>query len=179
MCSCAIWAASSIAPCVIRMRRCVSSPYWERAFSQNCTYARCILGNALHSRSVWSSWESSCSRAPTNSVHSLPRACRVVLNFEFSFAVSVTVFRLISMSPAKSKNGTESGDLPEWLSLVGWFAIFPTFVLHEEGRETYADGRSEGMLCRPAVFFATVLFRVQALRDSFCSFLSARFSDSF
>jgi hypothetical protein len=61
--SCAIWAASSIAPCVIRMRRCVSSPYWERAFSQNCTYARCILGNPLHSRSVWSSWESSCNRA--------------------------------------------------------------------------------------------------------------------
>src|SRR6202011_1774693 len=27
------------------------------------------------------------------------------------------------------------------MSLVGWFAIFPTFVLHEEGRETYADGR--------------------------------------
>src|SRR5260370_24036349 len=25
-----------------------------------------------------------------------------------------------------------------------WFAIFPTFVLHEEGRETYADGRSVG-----------------------------------
>jgi len=36
-----------------------------------------------------------------------------------------------------------------------------------------------GMLCRPTVFFATVLFRVQALRNVFCSFLSARFSDSF
>ena len=36
-----------------------------------------------------------------------------------------------------------------------------------------------GMLCRPTVFFAAVLFRVQALRNVFCSFLSARFSDSF
>src|ERR1700686_3663322 len=122
------------------MRRCVSSPYWERAFSQNCTYARCMLGNPLHSRSVRSSWESSCNRAPTNSVHSLPRACRVVLNFGFCFAVSVSVFRLVSMSPAKSKNGTESGNLPEW-SLVGWFAIFPTLVLHEEGGRRRGDGR--------------------------------------
>jgi hypothetical protein len=111
--SCAIWAASSMAPFVIRKRRCVSSSYWERAFCQNCTYARCILGNPLHSRSVWSSWESSCNRAPTKSVHSLPRACRVVLNFEFCFAVSVSVLRLVSMNPAKSKNGTESGNLPE------------------------------------------------------------------
>ena len=36
-----------------------------------------------------------------------------------------------------------------------------------------------GMLCRPTVFFATVLFPVQALRYVFRSFLSARFSDSF
>jgi hypothetical protein len=33
-------------------------------------------------------------------------------------------------------------------------------------------------LCRPTIFFATVLFRVQALRNVICS-LSARFSDSF
>ena len=36
-----------------------------------------------------------------------------------------------------------------------------------------------GMLCRPTVFFATVLFRVQAIRNVFCSFPSARFSDNF
>ena len=36
-----------------------------------------------------------------------------------------------------------------------------------------------GVLFRPTVFFATVLFRVQTLRNVFCSFLSARFSDSF
>jgi hypothetical protein len=63
-----------------------------------------------------------------------------VLNFEFCFAVSVSVFRLVSMSPAKSKNGTESGNLPE-KALVGWFVIFPTFVLHEEGGRRRADGR--------------------------------------
>jgi len=36
-----------------------------------------------------------------------------------------------------------------------------------------------GMLCRPTVFFATAFFRVQALRNVFCSLLSARFSDNF
>ena len=36
-----------------------------------------------------------------------------------------------------------------------------------------------GMLCRPTVFFATVLLRTQALRNVCCSFLGARFSDSF
>jgi hypothetical protein len=35
------------------------------------------------------------------------------------------------------------------------------------------------MLCRPTVFFATAFFRVQALRNVFCSFLGARFGDSF
>src|SRR3981189_1373819 len=45
----------------------------------------------------------------------------------------------------------------------------------KEGRRTpMADPL--GMLCRPTVFFAAVLFRVQALRNVFCSFLSARFS---
>jgi hypothetical protein len=34
-----------------------------------------------------------------------------------------------------------------------------------------------GTLCRPTVF-AKVLLRVQALRNVFCSFLGARFSDS-
>jgi hypothetical protein len=35
-----------------------------------------------------------------------------------------------------------------------------------------------GNLCRPTIFFATVLFRVQPLRKVFCSFC-ARFSDRF
>jgi hypothetical protein len=35
------------------------------------------------------------------------------------------------------------------------------------------------MLSRPPVYFATVFFRIQALRNAFCSFLSARFGDSF
>jgi hypothetical protein len=34
------------------------------------------------------------------------------------------------------------------------------------------------MLCRPTVFFAMAFICVQALRN-FCSFLGARFSDSF
>jgi hypothetical protein len=36
-----------------------------------------------------------------------------------------------------------------------------------------------GMSCRPTVFLATVLLRVQALRNVFRSFPGARFSDRF
>jgi hypothetical protein len=67
------------------------------------------------------------------------------------------------------------------MSVFGWFAIFPTFVLHEEGsKEDVRRWQNQlEMLCRSTVFFATV-FRVQALRTSSAVFLvrGARLSDS-
>jgi hypothetical protein len=49
--------------------------------------------------------------------------------------------------------------------------FFSAFAFHEK--------KGKRMLSRPPVYFATVFFRVQALRNAFCSFLSARFGDSF
>jgi hypothetical protein len=88
------WCRLPLAPTILTMAsaRPVLGPFLAevRIPTAPAHQVQPISGSPLHSRSAWSNCESSFSRAPTKPIHPLPRACRVVLHFEFSFAVPLS-----------------------------------------------------------------------------------------
>src|SRR3977135_337029 len=58
--------------------------------------------------------------------------------------------------------------------------VFPSTLLTSEPENVSLGDKLRGrLITRPTILFATVFFGVQALRNLFCSFLVAGFSDRF